>query len=55
MSSRFWFFAVGSRDLSQAEREITASKAEQKQNMATIFTQNDKLNYTQTYLVTLYI
>jgi hypothetical protein len=35
--------AVGSRDLSQAEKEITACKAEQINIMITIFTQNDNL------------
>ena len=32
--------AVGSRDLSQAEEEITACKAEQIQKMTIIFTKN---------------
>ena len=43
MCSSLLQLALGSRDLSQAEREITASKAEQKQKMTTIFTQNDNL------------
>ena len=42
MSSRFWLLSVGSRDLSQAEKEITDCKDEQLYKM-TIFTQNDKL------------
>ena len=38
MSSSFWLFAVGSRDLSQAEKEITAWKAEKNNKMTiTIF------------------
>ena len=32
--------AVGSRDLSQAEKNITVDKAEQIKRMAIIFTQN---------------
>ena len=42
-SSVFFSFlqlAVGSRDLSQAEKEITLCKAEQIHKMTTIFTQN---------------
>ena len=38
ISSNFWLLAVRSRDLSQAEKEITACKAEQIHNMTTIFT-----------------
>jgi hypothetical protein len=34
---------VGSRDLSQAEKEITACKVEQIHKMTTIFTQKDNL------------
>ena len=41
MFSNFWLLAVGSRDLSQAEKEITACKVEQIHKMTTIFTQND--------------
>ena len=37
MSSSFWLLAVGSNDLSQAEKEITACKAEQINKMTTIF------------------
>jgi hypothetical protein len=36
MSSSFWLLAVGSRDLSKAEKEITACKAKQIHKMATI-------------------
>ena len=38
----FLQLAVGSRDLSQAEKEITLCKAEQIHKMTTILTQNDK-------------
>ena len=40
MSSRFWLLASESRDLSQAEKEMTACKAEQIHKMTIIFTQN---------------
>ena len=40
MSSSFWLLAVGSNDLSEAEKEITACKAEQTNKMTTIFSQN---------------
>ena len=43
MSSSFWLFAVGSCDLSQAEKEITACKAEEIHKLTTIFTQNGHL------------
>ena len=43
MFFKFWLLADGSRDLSQAEKEITACKAEKIHKMATIFTQNDNL------------
>ena len=43
MSSSFWLLAVSSRDLSQAEEEITAFKTEQIHKMTTIFTQSDNL------------
>jgi hypothetical protein len=33
--------AIGLRDLSQAEKKITAAKAEQIQKTTTIFAQND--------------
>ena len=35
--------AVGSRDISQAEKEITACKVEQIHKLTTIFTQKDNL------------
>ena len=41
MSSSFWLLAVESRDLSQAEKETTAFKAEQIKKMTTIVSQND--------------
>ena len=40
MSSNFWLLRVESRDFSQAEKETTASKAEQIYKRTTIFTQN---------------
>ena len=40
MSSSFWQLGVESRDFSHAEKEKTASKAEQIHKMAIIFTQN---------------
>ena len=40
MSSSFWLLELGSRDLSQAEKETTACKAEKIHKMITIFTQN---------------
>ena len=43
MSSSFGLLAPESRDLSQAEKEITAFKDKQIRKLATIFTQNDKL------------
>ena len=43
MFSNFWLLAVGSRDLSQAEKEITACKVEQIHKLTTIFTQKDNL------------
>jgi hypothetical protein len=39
----FWLLAVESRDLSQAEKEITAYKVEEVHKMTIIFTQNDNL------------
>ena len=51
MSSSFWLLALGSRDLSQAEKEITASKAEQIQKMKTIFTQSDHFFSNLTILI----
>ena len=42
MSSSFWLLAVGSRELSQVEKKITACKAELLQNLTTtIFNKND--------------
>ena len=43
MSSSFWLLVVESRDFSHAEKERTASKAEQIHKMTIIFTQNDNL------------
>ena len=43
MFSNFWLLAVGSRDISQAEKEITACKVEQIHKLTTIFTQKDNL------------
>ena len=43
MCSRKKILAIESGDLSQAEKEITACKAEQIHKMTTIFTQNDNL------------
>ena len=42
MSFSFLQLAVESRDLSQAEIEITVCKVEQIHKMTTIFTQNDQ-------------
>ena len=39
--SSSWLLAGGSRDLSQAEKEVTVAKAEQIKKNTTIFTQND--------------
>ena len=41
MSSTFFHLAVGSRDLSQAEKKMTLCKAEQIDNLITFLTQND--------------
>ena len=43
MSSSFRLLDVGSRDLSQAEKEITACKNNQIHKETTIFVQNDNL------------
>ena len=43
MFSNFWLLAVGSLDLSQAEKEITDCKVEQIHKLTTIFTQKDNL------------
>ena len=51
MSSSLWMLAVGSRDLSQVEKEITACIAEQIHNMTNIFTQNDNLGHRELKLV----
>ena len=40
MSPSFWLLVVESCDFSQAEKEITACKAEQINEMTTIFTQH---------------
>ena len=40
MSSIFWLLAPESRDLSQAEKEITSWNAEQINKITTIFDQN---------------
>ena len=37
MSSSFWLLVVESRDFSQAEKDRTASQAEQNHKMTTIF------------------
>ena len=43
MFFKFWLLANGSRDLSQAEKEITTCKADQIHKITTIFNQNNKL------------
>ena len=43
MSTSFGLLGVESRDISQAEKERTACKAEKIHKMTTIFTQNDNL------------
>ena len=43
MSSSFGLLALGSRDLSQDEKEITSCKAEQINKMTTIFTLNSPM------------
>ena len=43
ISFSFWLLGVESHDFSQAEKERTASKAEQIHKMTNIFTQNDNL------------
>ena len=40
MSSSFWLLGVESRDVFQAEKEITACKAEQIHKVIAILTQN---------------
>ena len=45
MSSSFGRLALASRNLSQAEKEITPCKAERIQKLTTIFTQKDNLRY----------
>ena len=49
MSFSFLQLAVGSRDLSQAEKEITLCKAEQIHEMTTIFTQNGNFLHPGTF------
>ena len=39
----FWLLGVESRGFSQAEKEVTACKAEEIHKMTTIFTQNQGL------------
>ena len=51
MSSSFWLLAVESHVLSQAEKEITACKADQIHKMTTIFTQNS--NHFECHIVNL--
>ena len=51
MSSSFWLLALGSRDLSQAEKERNSCKAEQINKMTTIFTQNDNFFSNLTILI----
>ena len=41
--SSFWLWGVESRDLSHADKERTASKAEQIHKMTTIFSQSNNL------------
>jgi Holliday junction resolvase-like predicted endonuclease len=53
MSSSFWLLAPGWRELSQTEKKITESKAEQIYKTATIFTQNDNLNENRCHFVNL--
>ena len=43
MSTSFCLLRVESCDFSQAEKEITACKAEQINKMTTVFTQKDNL------------
>ena len=52
MSSSFWLLRVESREFSQAEKERTASKAEQIHKMTTLFTQNDSLGSFSVVLIT---
>ena len=47
MSSSFLQLAVGSRDLSQAEKEITLCKAEQIHKMATVIVMNNNIRTVQ--------
>ena len=42
-SFSFWLLTLGSRDLSQTKKDITACKAEQIHKVTTIFTQNGNL------------
>ena len=49
MFSSFLQLAVGSSDLSQAEKEISLSKAEQIHKMSTIFTQKMTIFFIQDY------
>ena len=47
MSSTFLQLAVGSRDLSQAEKEITLCKAEQIHKMTTVIEMNNNIRTVQ--------
>ena len=51
MFSSFLQLAVGSHDLSQAEKEISLFKAEQIQKMSTIFSQNDSILHPRPFWV----
>ena len=49
MSFSFLQLAVGSRELSQVEKEMTVCKAEQIHKMATIITQNDNFYHPRPF------
>ena len=49
MSSSFWLWAAESHVLSQAEKEITACKADQIHKITTIFTQSN--NHFECHIV----
>jgi hypothetical protein len=53
MSFSFWLLPPGWRELSETEKRITESKAEQIHKMTTIFTQNDNLNENRCHFVNL--
>ena len=50
ISSSFWLLVLGSRDLSQSEKEITSWKAEQIHKITTIFTQKVVLRQSKAKL-----